>query len=290
MKSSKFQIIGTTDNGQPTGRFGVLVRESDFPRTRLCPSGGWTRNARPPQKSLKHPLTIWSQLMSIINIIDTSELAILAKNSTRSAANPTENCYVWLSTPRSWRPSKINFKTRSNKTSPWPILGRSRGRVSFVVKILHSQTKTQLWFPGVALERLAAACPMCAQLRPAPPPVPLAPCPHPTSPFYRIIHLDFLCPINNKSHLIAVCAEPHRVKCIATSYTSSAGRRDRPRARSRRALCTRRTPPRGAPLRPTASRSASLAALYYRSATRPGPRAVRSSRRVIQRGAARAFS
>ncbi|GBP00718.1 hypothetical protein EVAR_76957_1 [Eumeta japonica] len=26
-----------------------------------------------------------------------------------------------------------------------------------------------------------------------------------------------------------VCAEPHRVKCIATSYTSSAGRRDRPR-------------------------------------------------------------
>ncbi|GBP62442.1 hypothetical protein EVAR_3144_1 [Eumeta japonica] len=34
MKSSKFQIIGTTDNGQPSGRFGVLVRESRTPRTR----------------------------------------------------------------------------------------------------------------------------------------------------------------------------------------------------------------------------------------------------------------
>ncbi|GBP28536.1 hypothetical protein EVAR_23001_1 [Eumeta japonica] len=31
----KVQIIGTTDNGQPSGRFGVLVRESrTLPRTR----------------------------------------------------------------------------------------------------------------------------------------------------------------------------------------------------------------------------------------------------------------
>ncbi|GBP53674.1 hypothetical protein EVAR_36043_1 [Eumeta japonica] len=50
-----------------------------------------------------------------------------------------------------------------------------------IVKI-KAAARAQLWFPGVALERLAAACPMCAQLRPAPPPVPLAPCPHPPSP------------------------------------------------------------------------------------------------------------
>ncbi|GBP61074.1 hypothetical protein EVAR_48573_1 [Eumeta japonica] len=61
-----------------------------------------------------------------------------------------------------------------------------------------------------------------------------------------------------------------------------------PLLRGRAERCARRTPPQC--LRFTASRSASLAALFYRSATRPGPRAVRSSRRVIPRGAARAFS
>ncbi|GBP91942.1 hypothetical protein EVAR_68797_1 [Eumeta japonica] len=47
------------------------------------------RNAPPAAKIIETSADDLSQLMSIINVIDTSELAILAKKF-RSAANPTE--------------------------------------------------------------------------------------------------------------------------------------------------------------------------------------------------------
>ncbi|GBP67612.1 hypothetical protein EVAR_98666_1 [Eumeta japonica] len=55
------------------------------------------RNAPAAAKNSVTSADDLSQLMSIITVIDTSELMILAK--FRAAANPTENCYALLNTP-----------------------------------------------------------------------------------------------------------------------------------------------------------------------------------------------
>lgn len=90
---------------------------------------------------------------------------------------------------------------------------------------MKAESRKRLWFPGIdsTLEKLAAACTVCAALRPSPPHVPLAPWPHPPSPFYRV-HLDFLGPINNQMFLIIVDAYSKWIECylMSNSYGSTA--------------------------------------------------------------------
>lgn len=83
----------------------------------------------------------------------------------------------------------------------------------FGIVKMKSEARARVWFPGIdaALERLAGACHICAQLRPSPPRAQLAPWPHPSAAFHRI-HIDFLGPISNKMFLVIVYSPPHRFR------------------------------------------------------------------------------
>ncbi|XP_063897721.1 uncharacterized protein K02A2.6-like, partial [Helicoverpa armigera] len=102
------------------------------------------------------------------------------------------------------------------------IYGELHGSHFGVVK-MKAIARERLWFPGIdaALERLAAACSVCAQLRPAPPRAPPSPWPYPPHAFYRI-HLDFLGPFHNQMFLVIVDAFSKWVECytVSTSYGS----------------------------------------------------------------------
>ncbi|XP_047533388.1 uncharacterized protein K02A2.6-like [Vanessa atalanta] len=84
----------------------------------------------------------------------------------------------------------------------------------FGVVKMKAEARKRFWFPGIdgVIERLAAACSVCAALRPRPPHAPLAPWPYPPHPFYRV-HLDFLGPFNNQMFLIIVDAYSKWVEC-----------------------------------------------------------------------------
>jgi transposase InsO family protein len=95
----------------------------------------------------------------------------------------------------------------------------------FGVIKMKAEARKRLWFPGVdtAIERLAASCVVCAQLRPAPSRSPLAPWPLPPQPFYRI-HVDFLGPFNNRIYFVIVDAYSKWVDCydMTVSHSSRA--------------------------------------------------------------------
>ncbi|KAL0902232.1 hypothetical protein ABMA27_000152 [Loxostege sticticalis] len=95
----------------------------------------------------------------------------------------------------------------------------------FGIVKMKAEARQRIWFPGIDryLERLAAECAVCAQLRPSPPHAPLAPWPYPPHPFYRI-HLDFLGPFNNQMFLVIVDAYSKWVECynVSSSYGSKA--------------------------------------------------------------------
>ncbi|KAJ2942998.1 hypothetical protein O0L34_g15188 [Tuta absoluta] len=95
----------------------------------------------------------------------------------------------------------------------------------FGIVKMKAEARARLWFPGVdaALERLAAACEVCAQLRPSPPRAPLASWPIAPHAFHRC-HLDFLGPFNNMMFLIVVDAYSKWVECyeMPSSYGSKA--------------------------------------------------------------------
>lgn len=95
----------------------------------------------------------------------------------------------------------------------------------FGIVKMKAEARKRLWFPGIdaTLERLAAGCPVCAALRPAPPHAPLAPWPHPPEPFDRI-HVDFLGPFHSQMYLIIVDAYSKWVECyiMSSKYGSQA--------------------------------------------------------------------
>lgn len=95
----------------------------------------------------------------------------------------------------------------------------------FGIVKMKAEARKHVWFPGIdaALERLAAACTVCAALRPAPPHAPLASWPHPPHAFYRI-HVDFLGPFHNQMYFIVVDAFSKWVECfpMSSSYGSKA--------------------------------------------------------------------
>lgn len=95
----------------------------------------------------------------------------------------------------------------------------------FGIVKMKAEARSRLWFPGIdaALEKLAADCHVCAQLRPSPRRAPLAPWPFPPHPFYRI-HLDFLGPFNEQTYLVIVDAYSKWVECypMTSTYNSAA--------------------------------------------------------------------
>ncbi|KAJ2953009.1 hypothetical protein O0L34_g7390 [Tuta absoluta] len=95
----------------------------------------------------------------------------------------------------------------------------------FGIVKMKAEARKRFWFPGIdaALERLAAACAVCAQLRPTPPHAPLAVWNYPPHAFHRI-HLDFLGPYNNQMYLVIVDAYSKWVECyhMSSSYGSKA--------------------------------------------------------------------
>ncbi|GBP44070.1 hypothetical protein EVAR_85224_1 [Eumeta japonica] len=77
------------------------------------------RNARPPQKYLNIRSRRSEQLMSVITVIDTSELTILAK--FRTAANPTEKLICLIEHASLVEAIKINFNPINQITLSHPI-------------------------------------------------------------------------------------------------------------------------------------------------------------------------
>lgn len=144
------------------------------------------------------------------------------RKTSDSQLKPYHNCRSQLSVERGclMRGHKVVVPTTLRET-----ICTELHKSHFGIVKMKAEARKHVWFPGIdgALEQLAAACTVCAALRPSPPHAPLAPWPHPPHPFYRI-HLDFLGPFHNQMYLIIVDAYSKWVECfpMSSSYGSRA--------------------------------------------------------------------
>lgn len=206
-----------------------------------------TNTSMPPREGMSDELVNCDERAAYVNFVIDGDLPVTLSDLRRETA--TDDC---LSRVKSYVlngwPRKINdvnlkpyFNCRNQLSYENGCLMRGHKVVipitlrETVCKEMHSshfgvvkmkaEARKRLWFPGVdrALEQLAAACSVCAQLRPAPKHAPLAPWPLPPLPFYRI-HLDFLGPVNNFMFLVIVDAYSKWVECydMTSSYNSKA--------------------------------------------------------------------